>query len=70
MKQSQERNQHENEKSQKISKNQMMPKAITGGNETETLKDKWLRQWLQQTYAIYKQKNIKKKHKKKHFFFF
>ena len=40
MKQSQERNQHENKKSQKISKNQMMPKAITGGNETESLKDK------------------------------
>ena len=40
MKQSQERNQHENKKSQNISKNQMMPKAITGGNETETLKDK------------------------------
>ena len=40
MKQSQERNQNENKKSQKISKNQMMPKAITVGNETETLKDK------------------------------
>ena len=49
----------------------MMPKAITGGNETETLKDKWLRQWLQQTYAIYKQKNIKKKkNTKKNFFLF
>ena len=40
MKQSQERNQNENKKSHKISQNQMMPKAITGGNETETLKDK------------------------------
>ena len=53
----------------KSQKNEMMPKAITGGNETETLKDTWLRQWVQQTYAIYKQKNIKKNTKKNFFLF-